>query len=179
MMSLLRLLLVLAVLGAPVSALGGPNPPTQSITLAWDPITDPTVVGYNFYLGVASRTYTNMVDVGNTTRVTVSGLIVGTTYFMAVTAYNLLGLESDYSAELGYTVPKSSIVQLTVASDKQVTVTVTGQAGYSYDILATEDLSVWTTIGTVTLGAEGSSQFIDPNAANLPARFYRTQEIHP
>ena len=39
----------------------------QSITLQWNPSTDPSVVGYNVYYGVASRTYTNKIDVGNTT----------------------------------------------------------------------------------------------------------------
>jgi hypothetical protein len=37
--------------------------------------------------------------VGPTTNAVVSGLIDGVTYFFAVTAYNALGLESDFSAE--------------------------------------------------------------------------------
>src|SRR5664280_2150206 len=64
---------------------------TQSITLAWDPSPDPTVVGYNIYYCLVSRTYTNIVDVGNATNVTISGLIEGTTYYFAATAYNTLG----------------------------------------------------------------------------------------
>ncbi|HZL44354.1 MAG TPA: Ig-like domain-containing protein [Verrucomicrobiae bacterium] len=76
---------------------------TQSITLAWDPSPDPTVVGYKIYYGVVSRTYTNMVDVGNATNVTISGLIEGTTYYFAATAYNTLGMESSFSAETTYT----------------------------------------------------------------------------
>ncbi|MGA2661952.1 MAG: hypothetical protein ABSH34_31110, partial [Verrucomicrobiota bacterium] len=37
----------------------------QSVTLAWGPSTDPTVVGYNLYYGGASQTYTNTVAAGN------------------------------------------------------------------------------------------------------------------
>jgi len=36
---------------------------------------------------------------------------------------------------------------------------------------------VWTVIGTVTVGAGGSLNFADTNAANFPQRFYRTQAI--
>src|SRR5262245_58719956 len=77
----------------------------QSVTLQWNPSTDPSVTGYNIYYGAASRTYTNKIDVGNTTNATISGLVEGVTYYFAATAYNILGAESDYSAEVSYTVP--------------------------------------------------------------------------
>lgn len=77
----------------------------SSVTLAWDPDPGSAIAGYRLYDGTASRTYTNVIDVGNATTNTVSGLISGVTYFFAVTAYDTNGLESDYSAEVGYTVP--------------------------------------------------------------------------
>src|ERR1022692_2237899 len=80
----------------------------QSVSLAWDPSPDTNVVGYKVYYGVASRTYTNIVDVGDVTNTTISGLVEGTTYYFAVTAYNILGMESDFSAEVSYTVPVST-----------------------------------------------------------------------
>jgi hypothetical protein len=81
------------------------RPQTQSVHLIWNPSTDPSVTGYNVYYGVASRVYTNKLDVGSATNATVSGLVVGSCYFFAATAYNLLGVESDYSSEVSYTVP--------------------------------------------------------------------------
>jgi len=45
--------------------------------------------------------------VGNSTNVTVSGLVQGTNYFFAVTAYDSSGLESDYSNEMSYRLPMS------------------------------------------------------------------------
>src|SRR5262245_9448350 len=77
----------------------------QSVTLQWNRSTDPNVVGYNAYYGVATDTYTNRIDAGNTTNVVIGGLIEGTTYYFAVTAYNSLGIESDYSSEVTYSVP--------------------------------------------------------------------------
>ena len=35
-----------------------------SVTLAWNPSTDPIVVGFNIYYGGASVTYTNEFSVG-------------------------------------------------------------------------------------------------------------------
>ena len=69
-----------------------------SLTLAWDPNPSPAIAGYRLYDGTASRTYTNVIDVGSVTTGTVSGLVSGVTYFFAVTDYDTNGLESDFSA---------------------------------------------------------------------------------
>ena len=69
--------------------------------LAWDPpdiFTD--VTGYMIHYGTASGTYTQGVDVGNTTGYALSNLIDGQTYYFAVTAYNAVGYESVYSNEV-------------------------------------------------------------------------------
>ncbi len=68
----------------------------------------------------------------------------------------------------------SVLLHLTVA--QQVVVTVNGQNGAAYQVQASTDLSNWAAIGTVTLDASGTSNFTDVNAANYPARFYRTQQ---
>ena len=73
-----------------------------SVTLAWDPSTDATVKSYNLYYGSASRSYSSKVNVGTATT-SVSNLVVGTTYYFAVTAQTDAGLESDYSSEVVFT----------------------------------------------------------------------------
>ncbi len=70
------------------------------VTLAWDPGDTNVIAGYRVYTGVVSRTYTNSVDAGLRTSVTLSNLVLGATYYFAATTYNSFGLESDYSAEL-------------------------------------------------------------------------------
>jgi len=72
---------------------------TATATLAWQPSTGPTVVGYKLHYGVASRTYTNAVDVGQLTMATISNLVPSTTYYFAATAYDSSGTESPYSNE--------------------------------------------------------------------------------
>ena len=51
------LLFTLGVVGA---ALAASTAYASNVSLAWDPTTDPTVVGYNVYSGVTSRAYTNV-----------------------------------------------------------------------------------------------------------------------
>jgi hypothetical protein len=113
--------------------------------------------------------------VGNVTSVTLPGLVIGVTYFLAVTAYDTNGLESDFSGEISF-VPGLPTVQLHLAANRQAVLTVNGQIGANYDILASQTLSDWAVIGNVTLDAGGSLDFTDTNAASFPKRFYRTQQ---
>jgi len=39
----------------------------SSTPLEWNPNTDPSVAGYNVYYGGTSRTYTNVINAGNST----------------------------------------------------------------------------------------------------------------
>jgi hypothetical protein len=76
-----------------------------SATLEWDPNTETDLAGYRVYYGPVSRSYTNVLEVGNVTSNTLSGLVSGAQYFFAVTAYNIYGDESDFSNEVAFTVP--------------------------------------------------------------------------
>lgn len=70
-----------------------------SATLAWQPSSDPTVVGYQVYYGTVSHNYTDQLNVGPSTTATVSNLVTGATYYFAVTAYNSSGEQSPFSNE--------------------------------------------------------------------------------
>jgi hypothetical protein len=98
----LKRYLAIAVIAA---AIGASAQGQSRVTLAWDPSPGGAVAGYRLYDGIASRTYTNIINAGNVTTQSVSGLIAGVTYFFAVTALGTNGLESDYSSEVSYTVP--------------------------------------------------------------------------
>lgn len=76
----------------------------EQVTLAWDANTEPDLGGYKLYYGTAAQAYSQVINVGKNTQVTVSNLSQGITYFFAVTAYNLQGAESDYSNEIHNTV---------------------------------------------------------------------------
>ncbi len=79
--------------------------PTGNATadLIWNanPETD-GVAGYRLYYGTASGSYPAMLDMGNTTSVTVTGLAENTAYFVVLTAYNDEGMESAPSEEFQF-----------------------------------------------------------------------------
>ncbi len=70
-----------------------------SANLTWIASPDPAVTGYNVYYGSASHQYTNVVSVGNSTNVVISGLLENTPYFFAAKAYDSAGNQSDFSNE--------------------------------------------------------------------------------
>ena len=86
-----------------LTVLSAPKP--ISVTLAWDPSPSPEVIGYRIYYGNSTRTYANIVDVGNVLTAKVESLKSRTEYFFAATAYADNGLESDFSNEAVYTTP--------------------------------------------------------------------------
>jgi fibronectin type III domain protein len=102
--SLLIFLLYLAGCGG--GGDGGGGAATGAIRLAWDPVTDPGLVGYKLHYGTAPNTYSNSIDVGmatqsgNAVTYTVTGLTQGQTYFIVVTAYDASRTESLYSNEV-------------------------------------------------------------------------------
>ena len=126
------------------------------ITLAWDPNVEPDLSGYKVYSGTASRNYSGTVDVGNWTRCVMGGLEPGRTYYFAAKAYNAAGSESDYSAEVVYSVPAACSFSLSPGSQSYGPEGGTGSVS-----LSTASTCSWTAVSgaswlTVTAGASGT-----------------------
>ena len=75
----------------------------QSVALAWNADTDPTVVGYNVDYGTSSGVYTKTLNAGNSTTATVPSLTAGQTYYFAVTGYNVSAQNSLASNQVSFT----------------------------------------------------------------------------
>lgn len=82
----------------------------RTINIAWNPLpptnlksTNP--VGYRIHIGIRSRIYTIVQDVGMKTLAHIAGLIPGHLYFIAITAYNASGIDSLYSNEIRAVAP--------------------------------------------------------------------------
>jgi len=86
------------------------------VTFQWEPNREEGVQGYRLYYGLRSRSYDDVVDVGNATRFTLPWLDEDKVYYFAFTAYDRLGNESDFSREIVW----SSAIQ-DPASNQRVT----------------------------------------------------------
>lgn len=85
----------------PVNFKAGGLPPLQSVTVAWDMTTDPTIMYANAYKGAASYNYNTINNVGLTNYYTWTNLVVGSTYFFNVTWVATNSLESQFATEVG------------------------------------------------------------------------------
>jgi hypothetical protein len=171
-------ILLLSLLFNPAAGFSALPQPGASVNLAWTGSPSPEATGYRIYYGAASGNYSNSVPVGNVTATNITGLANGVPYFFAVVAYTATGLESAFSNEIVY-VPGGALIQINVAANRQVILMVAGQNGQTYDIEASQTLTSWTVIGSVTVGASGSANFTDVNAASFGKRFYRTRAVQP
>jgi fibronectin type III domain protein/HYR domain-containing protein len=69
----------------------------DSLTLAWNPNTEPDIAGYVVYWGTQPASLVSSLDVGNQTSTQITGLASATTYYIDVRAYNTAGLYSGPS----------------------------------------------------------------------------------
>jgi hypothetical protein len=146
-----RAVLCMFLLGALVVTTPASVSGTQSVTLAWNPVTNANVAGYEVYYGPASGNYTNVTSVGNVTNATISGLTDGATYFFATTTFSTSGLESGYSSEVSYTVPNGVPgIQVTPGSIGYGTVLVGASKTNSFNI---QNVGTGTLSGSASVGA--------------------------
>ena len=97
-----------------------------TIKLAWDPT--PGASGYQIYYGTSPGNYSNVVDVGNTTQTTLTGIADCVDYYVAAKAYNGSGESAQFSSELaGWAAPRvTSNATLNATQGDQFTLDVTG-----------------------------------------------------
>src|SRR6266850_4705517 len=72
------------------------------VSLAWDANTEPDLAGYRIHYGTSPGSYTlpTITVVGQNNARTITNLQANTTYYFAVTAYDLAGNESPLSNEV-------------------------------------------------------------------------------
>ena len=123
----------------------------QTVTLAWD--QEPIASGFFLYQGIASRMYTNRVDVGNTNSAQMPAWD-GVTNYYAATAYNGAG-ESAFSGEVSYTVPAppppTNLVIVSVTLQAQVNGGPwTSVASFSTNLAPTDPVALFRAVMGIT-----------------------------
>ena len=129
---------------------------TAQVTLAWDPNTEPELAGYKIYYGLLSDQYSSSVDVGNQTSYTLSNLPDGKTYYMAATAYDREGYESDFSNEVVFNAPPPCTYSVSPVSQSfgpeggSSTVNVTATSGCNWTAVSNASWLVITSNSSIT-----------------------------
>jgi hypothetical protein len=147
---------------------------SQSVSLAWNPVTASPVAGYAVYVGTTNGVYTSRFDVGTNVDITLTGLKEGNTNFIAVAAYNSARTESAASPAASYIVP--GLVKLASPSKpgNPATLSFPVAVGHSYEIMASTNLQTWTNIGQTTVSTSNAwVNFQDPQPGPFSRRFYR------
>ena len=158
------------VLPAAVHAAGEPAP---TVALSWNANPEPDVAGYKVHFGTESGVYSNVIDVRGTTSASLPQLLMGGTYYMAVSAYNSAGLEGPRSAEFSVTAAVPSSQALNTSFAFSGTTQGQGQLQWKYPksaaasasgfkVYASEDLKTWTETSQVdpTKPASSDSEWL-------------------
>jgi hypothetical protein len=158
----------------------GQTGPGNSVTLAWDPSSNPAVTGYIILYG----TDTNINDmipvpVGLTaTNITIGGLMKGQTYYFTAVSHDANFDWSDPSPDIS-TVAGSAAQAAGVLSalvglpTGEFGFEMSGTSSAQYIVQASTDLVHWVALQTNT----APFQFVDSNTAGYSRRFYRTVSI--
>lgn len=147
------------------------GPVTNSVTLEWNPSPDVTTNGgYEIYFGPKPGGYTNAINVGNLTNVTLNHLVWGHTYYFAATAHED-GAESDFSNEVAYTVPSVPDPELGIAVER-FKIEWWACDGIKYTLQwSTNPPAGWTTYAVMQAGMNMTARFLVTNDA--PQKFWR------
>jgi len=135
------------------------------VSLAWNANPESDVAGYKVHFGTQRGVYTNVVDVGLVTQASLPPLLMGSTYYLSVSAYNSTGLESPRSAEFSVTAavpppPTDTSFAMSEPGQGKLQWKYAKSAAASADrfaVYSSEDLVTWTESARFATGAATSS----------------------
>lgn len=171
---------MVAKVAAPKTASIAPQiivpPPTVSVTLGWNASTDSTVVGYNIYYGCGTNgqeyglgsIFTNTINAGNATNLTVTGLVAGRNYYFAATGYTASGMESPFSNAVGWTTPPYKLGVTRTSANIMLSVPVVG----AWTLQSSKDLLGW----NYYLSGTNTATVNVPIQPQIAALFFRLEE---
>jgi len=134
-----------------------------SVRVSWSANTEEDLAGYKVYYGTQSGAYSQSVDVGNVTAYTIASVQSGATYFVAVSAYDTSGNESERSSEVSASIPAQD------TTPPVGTVSINGGAARTTSRSVTLTLSATDSQGTVT-----SMRFSNDGTTYSTAQSYAT-----
>jgi uncharacterized repeat protein (TIGR01451 family) len=173
--SVLFALLVALPFVSAVPALAGPN----DVTLLWNAGTESDLAGYRIAYGSSAGSHPNLIDAGNVTTFTVTGLATGSTYYFVVQAYDQARNFSTNSSEVSGVAGAAPILTLTIGESPDpvqagadVTYTLnyanTGAAGAT-SVVVTDTIPANTTFVSANAGGVRSGSTVTWNLGSVAA----------
>lgn len=159
------------------------------VNLAWNTNPESDIAGYKVYFGTESGNYSQIIDAPGRTSAALPQLVIGGTYYLAVSAYNSAGLEGPRSSELvlSATPPaateSTSFTMAPAGSGTTGTLAwkypkVTTSAAQGFAVYGSEDLVNWNVVQNITPDQASRSDeqylyFEWPYAATAARMFFR------
>jgi hypothetical protein len=163
-----------------------------AVSLTWTPNPEANLAGYKLHFGTSSGSYATVVDLGAVPSAPLPPMILGQTYFIALSAYDTEGRESPLSEELTVTAAPPGPVAGTGFA--------TGSAGLGklqwrypstaagttdrFTIESSADLITWSPAGSLTPAEADRSDaewlhFSFDFPTDQPRRFFRVAAVNP
>lgn len=118
------------------------------VNLQWTPNSETNLAGYKIYYGKATGDYDDIIDVNlppitdEVIRISLSDFEDGITYYLAATAYDSDGFESDFSTEIMWTAPTEEIIKPNPVQNSTVIKVVQNLDGSTDIYIITADTNV-------------------------------------
>jgi len=131
-----------------------------SLNLAWDANNEEDLAGYKVYYGTSSGNYGTPLNRGNTIEYELSGLNEGTTYYIALTAYDTSDNESEKSDEVSgvaQSPPDTQNPTITITSPTQSSTYSTENGNITISGTASDNVGVTQVTWSNNRGGSGSA----------------------
>ncbi len=92
----------------------------DSLTITWEPNTEPDLAGYFVYYGTKDRPHGNRIDVGRQTQYFIQNLKPGETYYVSVTAVDTAHNESVFLEQFAVTIKYTLIPLAEAGPDRKM-----------------------------------------------------------
>jgi len=136
---------------------------SSQVTLAWDPVLQPSVMGYRIHYGQVHGYYPFIQDAGNRTSLRLENLQAGQWYYFVATAYDAFGNESDYSEEVSWYVDEPEDLYLEAGNVELEAGRLTTR--YTFDVEVSGTYSVWGRVGPSSIADGGFLVSMDDDVA--------------
>jgi hypothetical protein len=171
---------------------GAADVEAPAVSLTWNPNPEANLAGYKLHFGTSSGSYPVVVDLGAVPNAPLPPMILGQTYYVALSAYDTEGRNGPLSEELTVTAtPPGPVVGTGFATGSAGQGTLQWRypstaAGTTdrFTIESSADLIIWSPTGSLTPAQADRSDaewlhFSFDFPTDQPRQFFRVAAVNP